>query len=676
MRQKILAAILAISISLQPCISCIHTSANTLPDTYKQKGTLTSLHTSTNSTGSAVSDSSSDNDFSDNNDSSNSNSSNINSQNNDLQNSNAQSKDSQNDNAQKDTNEDNSSTPNNIPGIALFSEKSSASSLKRSAKGSSPFTSSTYTHDDAFDDMNIYHGVDVSYYNGTINWTKAKKAGVQYAIIRVGYRGYGAAGTLCTDTQFLNNIKGAQKAGVKIGVYYYTEAINEKEAIEEAEYCIDKISDYDVTLPVAIDYEFPTSGGKPVGRMYNAKLSKNAATKNVTAFCKTIKNAGYTPMVYANKSDLATLIDGAALSKNYKIWLANYTTNTTYSGKYEFWQYTSSGKVNGITGNSGKVDCNFWYTKTKLEDITASPKPTVKPTPTPTAKPTTTPTVKPTTKPTAKPTVKPTTKPTAKPTPTPTAKPTTKPTAKPTPTPTVKPTPNTTPAAPSSFTTTSSSKSITLKWKAAKNVSGYQIYRKTAYNGTYKKIKTISDPSTVTYNNTGLGTDHEYYYRIRSYSKVGSKTYYSNYKALSAATLSHGQAAIAQSNIKLLKKPSSSAGVVKTVPKNATVKYIGRTFLENNSKFLHIEYVLSGKSYKGYITTSAQLKYYKLGTTTANLNLRKAAGTDKDKLALIPKGTPIAILGKTTVNKVIWYKTQYLYNNKLYKGYVASTYVK
>lgn len=663
MRQKILAAILAISISLQPCISCIHTSANTLPDTYKQKGTLTSLHTSTNSTGSAVSDSSSDNDFSDN-------------------------------------NEENSSTPNNTPGVTLFSEKSSASSLKRSAKGSSPFTSSTYTHDDAFDDMNIYHGVDVSYYNGTIDWTKAKKAGVQYAIIRVGYRGYGAAGTLCTDTQFLNNIKGAQKAGVKIGVYYFTEAINEKEAIEEAEYCINKISDYDVTLPVAIDYEFPTSGGKPVGRMYNAKLSKKAATKNVTAFCKTIKNAGYTPMVYANKSDLATLIDGAALSKNYKIWLANYTTNTTYSGKYEFWQYTSSGKVNGITGNSGRVDCNFWYTKTKLEDLTTSPKPTV--TPTPTVKPTPTPTVKPTTKPTAKPTVKPTTKPTAKPTPTPTAKPTTKPTAKPTvkpttkptakptptptakpttkptakPTPTVKPTPNTNPAAPSSFTTTSSSKSITLKWKAAKNVSGYQIYRKTAYNGTYKKIKTISDPSTVTYNNTGLGTDHEYYYRIRSYSKVGSKTYYSNYKALSAATLSHGQAAIAQSNIKLLKKPSSSAGVVKTVPKNTTVKYIGRTFLENNSKFLHIEYVLSGKSYKGYMTTSAQFKYYKLGTTTANLNLRKAAGTDKDKLALIPKGTPIAILGKTTVNKVVWYKTQYLYNNKLYKGYVASTYVK
>ena len=672
MRQKILAAILAISISLQPCISCIHTSANTLPDTYEQKGTRTSLHTNTNSTGSAVSDSSSDNDFSDNNDFSNSDSSNINSQNNDLQNSNAQnydsqnsnaqSKDSQNNNAQKDTNENNSSTPNNMPGIALFNEKSSASSLKRSAKGSSPFTSSTYTHDDAFDDMNVYHGVDVSYYNGTIDWTKAKKAGVQYAIIRVGYRGYGAAGTLCTDTQFLNNIKGAQKAGIKIGVYYFTEAINEKEAIEEAEYCIDKISDYEITLPVAIDYEFPTSGGKPVGRMYNAKLSKSAATKNVTAFCKTIKAAGYTPMVYANKSDLSSLIDGAALSKNYKIWHANYTTNTTYSGKYEFWQYTSSGKVNGIPGNSGKVDCNFWYTKTKLEDLTASPKPTVKPTPTPTVKPT------------PKPTVKPTPTPTVKPTPKPTVKPTTKPTAKPTPT--VKPTPNTTPAAPSSFTATSSSKSMTLKWKAANNVSGYQIYRKTTYNGTYKKIKTISDSSTVTYNNTGLGTDHEYYYRIRSYSKVGSKTYYSSYKALSVATLSHGQAAIAQSNIKLLKKPSSSAAIVKTVPKNATVKYLGRTFLKNNSKFLHIEYVVSGKSYKGYMTTSAQFKYYKLGTTTANLNLRKAAGTDKDRLALIPKETPISILDKTTVNKVIWYKTQYLYNNKLYKGYVASSYVK
>ena len=571
-----------------------------------------------------------------------------------------------------------------------------------STKGKSPFTSSTYTHADAFDGMNVYHGVDVSYYNGTIDWAKAKAAGVQYAIIRVGFRGYGAAGTLCTDTQFLNNIKGAQNAGIKIGVYYFTEAINEKEAIEEAKYCIEKIADYNVTLPVAIDYEFPTSGGKPVGRMYNANLSKKAATKNVTAFCETIKEAGYTPMVYANKSDLSTLIDGAALSKNYKIWLANYTTSTSYTGKYEFWQYTSSGKVDGIPGNSGKVDCNFWYTKDKLADTQATPKPTVKPTtkpttaPTvkPTVKPTTTstakPTVKPTTKPTATPTVKPTVKPTTKPTAAPTVKPTVKPTTKPTATPTIKPTtkptaaptvkpttkPNTNPTAPSSFTGTSSSKTITLKWKASKNVNGYQIYRKTYYNGSYKKLKTISNTSTLTYKNTGLATDHEYYYKIRSYSKVGTKTYYSGYKTLTASTLSHGQAAITQANAKLLKKPSSSAAIIKSVPKNSTVVYLGRTFLKNKTKFLHIKYIISGKSYTGYMAVSTKFKFYNLGTTTANLNLRKAAGTDKDKLALIPKQTPIAILGKTTVDKVTWYKTQYLNNNKLYKGYVSSEYVK
>ncbi len=226
--------------------------------------------------------------------------------------------------------------------------------------GKSPFTSSTYTHNDIFKNYNIYNGIDVSKYNGDINWDKVKKDGVDFVIVRVGYRGYGKSGTLCTDPNYKANIEGALAAGIKVGVYYFTEALTTDEAREEAEFCISKIKDYNITLPVAIDYEYPTDGKNPIGRMYNAKLTKAEATANVKAFCAAVKKAGYTPLVYANKSDLSSLINGKTIGNTYKVWLANYTTKTTYANSYEYWQYTSSGKVSGITG---KVDCNFWYTK-------------------------------------------------------------------------------------------------------------------------------------------------------------------------------------------------------------------------------------------------------------------------------------------------------------------------
>lgn len=331
------------------------------------------------------------------------------------------------------------------------------SKLRKASKTEGIFDNKTYTHADVFDGMNIYNGIDVSYYNKTIDWEEVKESGVDFAIIRAGYRGYGAAGTLCTDVKFVENIEGALDAGIQVGVYYFTEAINKQEAIEEAEYCLDKIKDYDVTLPIVIDYEFPTDSSGPIGRMYKANLSKSAATNNCIAFCETIKDAGYEPMIYANKSDLATLINGTKLSQSYKIWLANYTTKTTYSNPYEYWQYTSSGSVDGITG---KVDCNFWYTDTTIDgstpdndnnnvDVTTPPDiieepdatktpvitetPVATEEPDATIKPAVTPTLAP--KPTATPTLKPT--PSPKPTVTPTLKPA--PSPKPTATPTPKP---------------------------------------------------------------------------------------------------------------------------------------------------------------------------------------------------------------------------------------------
>lgn len=230
-------------------------------------------------------------------------------------------------------------------------------SLTDSLKTTSAYTLKTYTHNSAFTDCDLINGIDVSYWNGDIDWDKVAADGIEYAIIRVGYRGY-SSGTLVTDTCFEQNIKGALDAGIKVGVYFFTQAITKSEAKAEAKYVINAISGYDVELPIVIDYEYAADSSGNIGRLYEAKLSASAATNVCAAFCDTVEDAGYIGMVYANKSTLSNCLDADTLSDKYYIWLANYTTKTTYSGEYSFWQYSSEGTVDGIGGN---VDCNFWY---------------------------------------------------------------------------------------------------------------------------------------------------------------------------------------------------------------------------------------------------------------------------------------------------------------------------
>lgn len=227
-------------------------------------------------------------------------------------------------------------------------------------KTSSLFNSSTYTHQTKFDGYKITQGIDVSYYNEDIDFAKVKKAGVDFVIIRVGYRGYGTAGTLCADTKFSTYIKDAKAAGLKVGVYFYSQAKNTTEATAEANYVLDKLGSATLDLPVVWDIEFAEGTSGFIGRLYNANLSKTAMTNNALAFCNTIKKAGYDAMVYASKSFLEDHLNHTTIENSgYGVWLAHYTTNTTYSGDYQIWQYSSTGKVNGISGN---VDCNFMYT--------------------------------------------------------------------------------------------------------------------------------------------------------------------------------------------------------------------------------------------------------------------------------------------------------------------------
>lgn len=219
---------------------------------------------------------------------------------------------------------------------------------------------SEYVHNDRFSNHEIRDVIDVSKYQGTIDWNRVKKSGIDYAMIRVGFRGYGQSGTLNMDTNFQKNIEGALNAGIQVGVYIFSQAITEQEAVEEAEYVMARVADYDISLPVVIDFEYASSGSGLTGRLYNAHLSKNEATKICRAFCRTVENKGYQGMVYANKDMLENNLNASEIAKDYQIWLAHYTSETSYAGEYDFWQYTQSGKVDGISGN---VDKSFWYQK-------------------------------------------------------------------------------------------------------------------------------------------------------------------------------------------------------------------------------------------------------------------------------------------------------------------------
>ena len=191
-------------------------------------------------------------------------------------------------------------------------------------------------------------GIDVSKWNGSIDWNAVKNSGVSYAIIRCGYRG-STNGSLVEDPKFRANIKGATGAGLKVGVYFFSQAVNQVEAVEEASMVLGLIDDYNLSYPVFLDVE--PSGGR------GDKIDKDTRTAVCKAFCETIQNAGYKAGVYSNKTWLEGKINVSALSK-YKIWLAQYAAKPTYTGRYDIWQYTATGHVNGISGN---VDMNISY---------------------------------------------------------------------------------------------------------------------------------------------------------------------------------------------------------------------------------------------------------------------------------------------------------------------------
>lgn len=245
-------------------------------------------------------------------------------------------------------------------------------------KYASPFSNTgrtAYYHNGRFTGNMIVNGVDISdWQSRNCDFTKARAAGVDFAIMRVTWTSYGKGNlTLHADEKFSSQYNAAKAAGVMKGVYVFSQATNATEGIKEANYAVARlkalgIKPKDLQLPVYMDYEF---AGGVLGRMHG--ISRVNATNAAVAFCNTIKAAGYTPGIYANTTFFRSYIATSQLAPDVDLWCAQYYTRNESSVQYSKWQYSSSARINGMlsyTGLQGNIDVNFWYLDKKV-----NPKP-------------------------------------------------------------------------------------------------------------------------------------------------------------------------------------------------------------------------------------------------------------------------------------------------------------
>ena len=219
-------------------------------------------------------------------------------------------------------------------------------SLKKNTLENGTFTKSssgeiTYSENNS---VVSHKGIDLSKYQGDVDFAKVKASGVEYAMLRCGYRSYGS-GILTEDTSFNTYAADALKNNLKIGAYFFTQAINVEEAKEEADYVINMLKPYNITYPVVIDVE--EIFDDTYRQMH---LSKSELTDVIVAFCERIKTAGYTPMIYSNLSSFLDNIDLTRV-EDYEKWFAYYNDEPYFPYEISMWQYSDSGNVDGISGN-------------------------------------------------------------------------------------------------------------------------------------------------------------------------------------------------------------------------------------------------------------------------------------------------------------------------------------
>lgn len=192
-------------------------------------------------------------------------------------------------------------------------------------------------------------GIDVSYHQGQIDWQKVRDAGVEFVILRIGYRGY-ESGLINEDVLARENYRGAKAAGLKVGVYFFSQAIYPSEAIAEALYTLHFIKDWELDMPVVYDWEYVNAEARTAG------LDARTITDCTKSFCSIVQKAGYQTMVYFNTYQSKHLLHLPEL-KEFPFWLALYQDRMVFPYRVDMWQYSCTGQVDGIEGD---VDLNLW----------------------------------------------------------------------------------------------------------------------------------------------------------------------------------------------------------------------------------------------------------------------------------------------------------------------------
>ena len=214
------------------------------------------------------------------------------------------------------------------------------------------------THRAEYEDFIKVHGIDVSEFQPEdINWKKVKSSEADFVFVRAGFR-KGETGELEEDANFEKNIKDAHKAGIMTGAYFFSQAISEEEAIEEANYLLELVAPYDIDLPLVIDYEL-LEGGRLQQKVAAGEMPAASNYHDiVVAFCDTVEAAGYEAAVYANYDMLTNYMDSTILQDQEFIWAAQYGGECDVKGRYMFWQCSENSEVDGI---DGFVDHDIWY---------------------------------------------------------------------------------------------------------------------------------------------------------------------------------------------------------------------------------------------------------------------------------------------------------------------------
>lgn len=198
-----------------------------------------------------------------------------------------------------------------------------------------------------------YFGIDVSSHQGDIDWQLVKEDGVEFAFLRIGYRGYGEEGRLCIDETFLKNYEGAHNAGIDLGIYFFSQAVTAEEAAEEAAFLLETLDGRTLEYPIVYDWETVVTADEDAPPR-TEDVMPQTLTLSAISFCEAIEDAGYSAMIYTNKKQAVMKYDLRKLSA-YPVWLAYYDTNLNYCYDFDVWQY-GTGSVDGI---EGEVDLNI-----------------------------------------------------------------------------------------------------------------------------------------------------------------------------------------------------------------------------------------------------------------------------------------------------------------------------